>query len=72
MALRSIRSGEAEPTAVAAPFAEKAPTARDDCRKAVRNILEAVMGAVGKEGKQLQPDCNCVEGRFGRSIDDFV
>ncbi len=59
MELRSIRVTGGRLTTATLLVAEMAPTARDDCRKAFRNMLERSMGMQRMGGGQLQQNCNC-------------
>ncbi len=59
-------------TAATLPVAEMAPTARDDCLRAFRNILGACLNVPRSEGRQLQAGCNCVEGRSSDGGDAFA
>jgi len=54
-------------TAATLPAAETAPTARVDCRRAFRNILE-VYGRFGDERRAIAAGCNWEEGRLGSAV----
>jgi len=52
--IEAVRAGGGALTAATLPVAEMAPTARDDCRRAFRNILGKVEERSATKRDQLQ------------------